>query len=176
MLGDNKKYCLDANFFITIYTVHYLRTVFPGLYTELGQKIPATSVVLKEIHDEIKVNPDATGKIHTQMIIDLKSWIEQSNIEREKLDTNDTVFTTHRKLINHYQPNEEDPKSISENDLLIIACAKEYKLTVVTYESVKTNNRPGKIERSKIPLICEQNEVNCITAIEYFQELGIVLE
>ena len=61
---------------------------------------------------------------------------------------------------------------MNNNDLLLVAFAKTYKLTVVTYEG-KQGKPPGEKCNYKIPLVCKEEGVHCINPVELFTELKI---
>ena len=63
-------------------------------------------------------------------------------------------------------------KGADQNDIKLIAYAKYTENTVVTLESIQTT-RPQKVSNYKIPLICAEEDVGCITFARMLQELDI---
>ena len=61
---------------------------------------------------------------------------------------------------------------MSNNDLLLVAFTKTYKLTVVTYEG-EQGKPPDEKCNCKILLVCEEEGVYCINPVELFTELNI---
>ena len=61
---------------------------------------------------------------------------------------------------------------MNNNDLLLVAFTKTYKLTVVTYEGKQTEV-PGEKYNCKIPLVCKEEGVHCIPPSVLFAELSI---
>lgn len=93
-------------------------------------------------------------------------WLKEHNIEVYKLSPN---ILHHTQLIKSLLEIEEEEytKGVSENDLLIIAVAKEFNQTLVTEESCQ-NNLPSKKSNYKIPAVCDLTEVDvvCINFID----------
>ncbi len=191
---SSKSYTLDANFFITIATIHYPMSIFPALYEQLKEKLPACSTVLQVMLQEIKYkeadDPESTevreesaitsvnkkSYNYSESIRSLKTWIESVGVSGVKIKDNSTDREIYNSLISNYEPDVSDKKSISANDLRMIAYAKENNITVVTYEKYQSPNTKNDIKqknRYKIPLVCHEEGVRCITAVEYFAELGI---
>jgi len=54
----------------------------------------------------------------------------------------------------------------------LIAYAKKMKKIVVTFEA-KQEQKPDKKNKYKIPLICKEQNVECITFMEMIRRLGI---
>lgn len=194
MTDLKKSYNLDASFFTTIATVHYPFSVFPALYEQLEEKLPACSIVLQVILDEIQeknteaVNLRIAGETsvitsiknkstnHSGAMSELKNWFQRIGIAGTRVGDNSAEYKIYNDLLISYEPKKSDPKSISQNDLLLVAYSKEHNLTVVTYEKEQNASRRDNIKfkrRYKIPLICYEEGVRCITAVEYFTELGI---
>ena len=153
------KYCLDADVFIRSYRDIYPRNVFPGLYKQLEQKIPRSSVVLLNILEQITTPAR------------LIEWIKSTNIAIIDSKKNHVINEEFNRLNKKYQPNT-GPKGVDTDDLRLIAYAKVKNLTVVTYESYQVQ-KPVKMSNYKIPLVCETENVRWLKPIEYFKELGI---
>jgi len=66
---------------------------------------------------------------------------------------------------------ERYTKGVGENDLLIIAIAKETSTTLVS-EEARQNNLPSLKSNYKIPAVCEMSEVGvtCISFVELLKQ------
>ena len=59
-----------------------------------------------------------------------------------------------------------------QNDIALIAYAKNESKTVVTLEAQQPQ-KPGKKCNYKIPLVCDEQKVDCISFITMLERLGI---
>ena len=65
-----------------------------------------------------------------------------------------------------------NPKGANQNDITLIAYAKVKEKTVVTFEEEQPQ-KPGKKKNYKIPLICNEQGVECIKFVTMLDRLGI---
>ena len=64
-------------------------------------------------------------------------------------------------------------KGASQNDILLITYAKIEKKVVVTLEAHQSKTQQMKKHNYKIPLICKDEEVDCIDHIDFLRKLNI---
>ena len=154
------KYCLDANILMTFYSSNYPYSVFPGLYKQLEEKIPDSSVILSNIFDQMRIDEA------------LMAWLKSTGIKATKLPRKAKFVNLAEELIDKYKPNKRYTKGVDENDLKLVAYAKAEGLTVVTYESEQPN-KPVILSKYQIPAVCEVEKVNWLPPISYLSELEI---
>ncbi len=65
-------------------------------------------------------------------------------------------------------------KGVSQKDLTLIAYAKRNNKTVVTFEK-KQVQKPKEKYKFKIPLVCKDQNVECIDFVEMIKELGLIV-
>lgn len=167
-----KSYCLDANIFITAWNVHYPIIIpeFRNLWGRLAQNRDKI-IIIKPIFDEIDpiLSGGRKGKTVDQLReqFPLRQWLEDNHFKPASIDLADEQEAL--RLRQHYQ-TKESAKGVSFNDTILVAYAGNRKYIVVTYEG-KQLNYDGSIWNIKIPLACEQQEVECITFSEMLQEI-----
>lgn len=114
---------------------------------------------------EFTISKVAFNEVHDKTP-ECANWLKTHNIEIHKLTPNNLHQTQSIKSLLEID-EEEYTKGVNENDLLIIAVAKEHNQTLVTEES-RQNNLPSKKSNYKIPAVCGLPEVNvlCINFID----------
>lgn len=169
-------YCPDANTFITAWNVLYPPKIkfMQPLWKEIANRkkdIFIIEPIMKEIEpitsEYKKLSDEQKGNLYP-----LRRWIEKNEIPIIKII--DDINQISLELERDYQIHEQS-KGANKIDILLIAFAKYHNYTVVTYEA-KQPNIPGKKENYKIPLICEEQNVKCITFIEMIDELNISIK
>ena len=151
------EYCSDASAIIAAWQEDYPKDVFPSLWPQLAEH--RTNIVLiKPIYHEI----DPTKSL-------LRLWMDDNGFESSPIDGE--VEELSLRLEKEYQVREES-KGASRNDIKLIAYAKINNKIVVTEEG-KQRDKPEKKWNYKIPLICDEQEVECINFIEMIRRLGI---
>lgn len=167
----NQRYCVDANILITAWFRDYPPHIFQPIWDQLaGHK---TSIVLiKPIFDEI--DPMASSDL--KLSIDekrkkypLRTWITENKFSATAIS--DAVKSESLNLEMHYETND-NPKGANQNDITLIAFAKTEGGTVVTFEENQPQI-PGKKCNYKIPLICQDQGVECKNFVEMIDLLGI---
>lgn len=89
-------------------------------------------------------------------------------------DISDEVNAVSLDLEREYE-TDNDSKGAGQIDITLIAYAKLTGKTVVTLEA-EQNQKPGKKFNYKIPLICKEQGVDCITFIDMLDQLDIRIE
>ncbi len=166
---------MDANALITPWLTTYHRNVFPSLWEALAQNHEEL-ILIKPIFDEIEPmssedrktlkNP-SDGKLREKY--SLRLWMESSGFT--PIPISDDIDGKALELERKYQTDNYG-KGANQNDIKLIAYAKYNENTVVTLESVQTA-RPKRVSNYKIPLICAEEDVECITFTEMLQKLKI---
>ena len=160
-----KGYCLDASALIEAWGSVYPPAVFPTLWQQLKRHKDKLTII-KPILDEIK--PGHGG---------LREWLDSNGFSATEKATSQKakeVADCLRALKNKYETPLQGTKTkgAGATDMELIAYSKINHKTVVTQESRQKEN-PSKKRNYKIPLVCDKEEVVCITFIEMLEELGV---
>ncbi len=182
-------YCMDANSFITAWEIYYPLSVFPSLWQNIAAQRDKF-IIIKPIYDEIglissddikKLNEEALGnkpldeKSTREKLLEtnpLELWLYDKKFQSIKID--DDVDSLSLELERKYQisPNR---KGASKNDITLIAHAKTHNIPVVTFEGKQSNSTTREKYNYKIPLICQDENVECIILPECLKRLGITI-
>ena len=68
---------------------------------------------------------------------------------------------------------DNNSKGADQQDIKLIAYAKENKLELVTFEKIQTPNPLIKKTNYKIPLICDEEGVNCLAFVKMLENFRI---
>jgi len=164
-------YCIDANVFITAWHLDYKESVLPTLWAEIAKKKDQI-IIIKNIYDEIEPISSADKRLTTTKKKEkypLRIWLNDNGFTETIV--NEDVIALSLELERKYEINDIS-KGACQNDITLIAYAKLSSNAVVTYES-EQNQKPSKISNFKIPLICKEENVNCINFITMIEKLGI---
>jgi predicted nucleic acid-binding protein len=156
-----QKYCLDANVLIQAWRYYYAPDICSDywmLLNDLGKqgKIFIPSIVREEI---------------TRTDDDLAKWLKGCNIP--VIAQNEQVGVCMKKIFAANSSHiglVDNVKGRSLADPWVIAHAMHDGATVVTKENKVTETKSAKI---KIPNVCENMGVRCITDFEFITELKI---
>ncbi len=85
----------------------------------------------------------------------------------------DSVNQKALELMNKYETDEHS-KGASDTDITLIAYAWLHSHTVVTLEA-EQNQKPMKKSKYKIPLICQEEAVECINFVELLTRCKITV-
>ena len=127
--------------------------MFPSLWTKIEAGVSAGTIfTLDMVYDELQ----ATGKKDDR----LAKWIKDARAANPKfvLDSTADIQTVAQGLINKY-------KLKSNADPFLIAAAQKHKLTVVCHEKLMKQN-----EKPRVPNLCQELGVPCITLLEMIQQ------
>jgi len=131
---------------------------FESLWAWFAEKIEDREFTISEIAlKEVASKIPECGK-----------WLNDHHIKIHKLSPATLHQTQSIKTILEISEEEYSNGGVGENDLFIIAIAKDSKLILVT-EEARQNNLPTKKHNYKIPAVCGLPEVN-VTCI-YFVDL-----
>jgi hypothetical protein len=147
------KYSLDTSVLIEAWVRHYPLDVFPAVWQhfELGLK-QRKLVAVTEVYREIEQQSD-----------DLFDWVKKQKSRFSEIDK--PIQRNARNILSKF-PSLAKPESTRRNaDPFVIAIAAAEHLTVVTYE-------PSKPTRPRIPDVCKQLQIPCISLVEMFRNEG----
>lgn len=165
------QYCVDANIFITAWNTAYPINVFPSLWEQIAQ-YQDDIILIKPIFDEIDPISSADRKMPRDKKIEkypLRMWMEDNQFMATSVA--DDVKAMSLNLEKEYETNN-NPKGANQNDITMIAYAKLEDKTVVTFESEQPQ-KTGKKCNYKIPLICDEQGVECMSFVKMLGRLGI---
>ncbi|MEM7183119.1 MAG: DUF4411 family protein [Spirochaetota bacterium] len=170
----SQKYFPDANTFLAGWHIYYPPKVFARLWQELEKKTEEIAI-LQPIMKEIEPKSSNYGKLSDtkkEEHYPIRRWIEKTGFSIKQIGSEVEALSI--ELEKEYQIHEQS-KGANQTDILLISYAKFHQGTVVTYEA-KQPNRPGKKENYKIPLICKEQGVECLTFIEMITKLNIQIK
>ncbi len=166
-------YCMDANSFITGWKTHYLPSVFPTLWDKIAMERDKL-IIIKPIYDEIEPlnSNEAQESLPELAKTHVKAWLMHNNFQ--PVPINDSVELESIRLEAKYQisPNS---RGANKNDITLIAYAKMHNIPVVTFEGKQSNSITREKYNYKIPLICQEENVECIVLPECLKRLGIII-
>lgn len=151
------EYCIDASAIIAAWQEDYPKDVFPSLWPQLAQH-RADMVLIKPIYEQI----DPAKSL-------LRMWMVDNGFKSIPIDGE--VEELSLLLEKEYQVREKS-KGADGKDIKLIAYAKINNKIVVTDEEEQPQ-KPVKKYKYKIPLICDEKEVEYINFIEMIRRLGI---
>ena len=164
------SYCIDANVFITVWHITYPREIFPTLYRAMENKLSGNIILIKPVFDEIE---PVSGRKDVQKLKQehpVRLWLkEEMGIDETPID--DKVRQKALDLMAKYETDEYS-KGADEKDITLIAFALLGKHTVVTLEA-KQKQPPDKKSNYKIPLICQIENVECISFVDLLGRCNI---
>lgn len=165
------QYCVDANIFIAAWNTDYPPHVFRTLWKQLAQH-QNDIILIKPIFDEIDpISPPdqrlPEGKKKEKY--PLRVWLDDNLFTA-------TPITDHVKAVSlglekEYETNN-NPKGANQNDITLIALCKIEDKIVVTFEDEQPQ-KPGKKCNYKIPLVCDDQGVECIKFVKMLERLDI---
>jgi hypothetical protein len=147
------SYSLDTSGFLDAWLRHYPIDVFPTIWARLDNAtsdgiVFASDEVLRELE---KKDDDAYGwmQARPQMIVPIDTEIENVVID----------------LMRRFPRLVDTKKGRSGGDPFVIAVAMVRGLTVITGE-----NATGKLDSPRIPDVCRELDIPCITMLKFFRE------
>ena len=164
------SYCIDANVFITVWHVTYPRKIFPTLYRAMENKLPGNLILIKPVFDEIE---PVSGRKDPQKLKQehpVRMWLKEG-VAINETAIDDKVRQKALELMAKYETDEHS-KGADEKDITLIAFALLGNHTIVTLEA-KQKQPPAKKSNYKIPLICQIENVECISFIELLGRCNI---
>ncbi len=150
------RFCLDANIFITAWKVLYPKEVFFSLWEQLAQQKEQITIITP-VYKEIKKGQD-----------ELFDWIKSQVFTTSELSSEMEQIAL--DLESEYETTEYS-KGAGSIDIKLIAFAKVSESFVVTFE--EQPNLPNKKSNYKVPTICREKNVKCISFVEFLRHVRI---
>lgn len=147
------SYSIDTSALLEAWARHYPLDVFPTLWQQIENLISAGRLLaIDEVLRELERKSD-----------DLHDWAKQR--AGMFVSTDQAIMQRAGSVVNQF-PSLADPQSQKgKADPFVIALAMERNLTVVTAEHSKPT-------RPRIPDVCRQLQVPCVSLIELFRREG----
>lgn len=165
------QYCIDANIFLAAWYKSYPRHIFSSLWQQISE-CRNDIILIKPVFDEIEPVSSSDRKLSMEKKrkkYPLRMWMEENRFDAT--DINDEINAVSLELEKEYEVSGES-KGAGQNDMTLIAYAQIMDKTVVTFEGEQPQ-KPGKKSNYKIPLICREQNVECIDFIKMLQCLDI---
>lgn len=163
-------YLLDSNIYINFYDRYYRKEFFPTFWSNfvsiLNSKVVIPDVVVSENYQDpwfrewLKSNYKQQLLNHKNFVMD---WVEIIQHVQQSQYYKDSALNSEKGWA---KENIADP--------WLIAIAKRNQYTIVTDEVKNVNlnsNNPSK--NAKIPDVCEQLGIRCISMNQFFKEISL---
>lgn len=138
---------------------------FPGLWEWIAEQMAKKVLVMPVVaFDEVANEEQDCGQ-----------WLEEKNIKKLYI-TNVIAQDSNRiKKLLGIEGDSYHPKGVGENDIFIIATARDHGAELVSDEG-KQNQLPAIAAKRKIPAVCAMPEVSvrCINFIEYIKRSDVI--
>ena len=165
------QFCVDANIFLAAWYVIYPVDVLPTLWKQLAN-CRNEIVLIQPIFDEIepifshdrKLPPDKKKEKYP-----LRVWMQENRFEATPVT--DELNAVSLGLEREYEISPLS-KGAGQKDITLITYAKITGKTVVTFESEQPN-KPGKKSNYRIPLICQEQDVECCNFVQMIRCLNV---
>ena len=166
------QYCVDANVFITAWHSSYPINVFPSLWKRLAEsrdEIILIKPIFAEIdpissQDKKKLTPVQKREKHP-----IRMWLEDNQFVETPM--NDNIDIISLELEKEYGISDVS-NGAGQKDISLIAYAKTMNKIIVTLEAMQPQ-KPSKRYNYKIPLICCEQNVECINFVTMLDNLNI---
>ena len=135
-------------------------------------KLPNHIILIKPVFDEIE---PVAGKKDAQKLREqhpLRTWLK-TNLGINEIPVDDFVKQKALELMNKYETDEHS-KGASETDIVLISYASLHTHTLVTIEA-EQKQKPTKKSNYKIPLICQEEGIECINFVELLRQCKITV-
>jgi len=138
---------------------------FPGLWEWMASQIEAKELVMPSVAFEEVQNKTP----------DCGEWLKDSGLEQ--LTVTNAILQDAKRIkgLLGIVDDNYHAKGVGENDILIIATARQHGAELVSDEERQTN-LPKVSSKRKIPAVCVMKpvSVSCINFIEYIKDSGAV--
>ena len=149
------KFCIDTSGWLDGWVRDYPHDVFPSVWKTIDEQIELGNIIsAEEVYVELNKKDDA---IH--------DWIK----DRKKMliATDEKVQNIVIELLGQYPRLVDTHKNRSQADPFVIATAECYEAIVVTGETAR-----GKLDKPKIPDVCQVRNISCISFLEMLRQIG----
>jgi hypothetical protein len=148
-------FCVDTSGWLDGWDRYYPRDVFPSLWQNVEQRVSGSDIIAsEEVYVEVQKKDD-----------DLHEWMKQRKFML--IPANESIQRRVAEVLATYPRLVDTLKGRSQADPFVIATAVETGSIVVTGESVGTATRP------RIPFVCQQLGIRCITFLDMIRELKL---
>ena len=138
---------------------------FPPLWDWLADQIDAGEIVVPRVAlTEIsQISPDCHG------------WLTGNQLRVIEVSNDIAAEATRIKALVGVVDDNYHAKGADENDILIIATAKDLEIDLVSNEG-RQNKVPDEPRKRKIPSVCDIQsvDVNCVDFVEFLKASGQV--
>ena len=148
-------FCVDTSAWLDGWHRYYPRDVFPTLWRNVEERVSSGEIFAsEEVYIELQKKDD-----------DLHDWIK----ERKSMlvAANEVIQRRVAQLLTDYPRLVDSLKGRSQADPFVIATAIETSSVVVTGEARGTAARP------RIPFVCQELNVRCVTFLDMIRELTL---
>lgn len=164
-------YLLDTNIYISFYDRYYPRKNFPTFWDKFTpifkEKVVVPDVVVAENQQSIWFRKDFLPNNYPNDLVKHKNYVEEWGKVLQYISKSD--YYSEAALTSNRAWTHEDIA-----DGWLIAIAKKDNLTIVTNELRNINlNSRHKSKNPKIPDIADVFGVNCITMLDFFDEVNL---
>jgi Domain of unknown function (DUF4411) len=148
-------FCVDTSGWLDGWHRYYPRDVFPSLWQNLEERVNESDIIAsEEVYIEVQKKDD-----------DLHEWMKQR--KSMLIPASESIQGRVAQILGIYPRLVDTLKRRSQADPFVIATAAETGSVVVTGESVGTATRP------RIPFVCQQLGIRCITFLDMIRELKL---
>jgi len=138
---------------------------FPGLWEWMAGQIESKELVMPSVaFEEVSHKTPECGE-----------WLKENNLEQLAISNAILQDAKRIKGLLGIVDDNYHPKGVGENDILIIATARQHGAELVSDEERQTN-LPQVSSKRKIPAVCAMQtvSVSCINFIDYIKASGAV--
>jgi predicted nucleic acid-binding protein len=138
---------------------------FPGLWEWMARQLLEKEIVMPI------VALDEVG----HKLPECSTWLKNGDLELFEIDNETVRLAMQIKHLIGVVDDKYHPKGVDENDLLIIASARQNGLELVSNEA-KQNKLPDKPAKRKIPAVCAMPEVAvvCFDYLEFIKRSNAI--
>jgi hypothetical protein len=149
-------YSVDTSGWLDGWQRYYPADVFPSLWSKLDDLITAGEIISsEEVYLELKRKDD-----------DLHAWIQA---RKQMLVPLDEAIQVHAVgLLDEFPRLVDTLRGRSKADPFVIATAMARGAVVVTGEPLT-----GKLDKPRIPDVCQLKNIRCITFLQMIRELKL---
>ena len=149
-------YSVDTSGWLDGWQRYYPRDVFPTLWSRMDGRIATGEVISsEEVYLELKRKDD-----------DLHDWIQDRKQMLVPLD--EAIQLRAMALLQEFPRLVDTLRGRSQADPFVIATAMERGAVVVTGEPLT-----GKLDKPRIPDVCQAKQIRCITFLQMIRELKL---
>ena len=149
-------YCIDTSGWLDGWERHYPPDVFPSLWIKLDELVDAREIISsEEVYVELQKKAD-----------ELHDWVKDR--KQMLIPLTEEIQRRASSLLGEYPRLVDTLRGRSKADPFVIATAMELEAVIVTGEIVT-----GKMDKPRIPDICQVKGIRCITFLQLIRELGL---